>query len=239
MDRKAGYLANILNIPPLLFRFQFNPTSVSEKKSFRYEQQSSFGSLGFDQTAAGSGFIGKLSGLWEDVKEISSTLVRTRPLEARDGEPRVLQVEFQLDARIPGPLDGSGHYGTPPDGSIEFDLATLRAFMRPSWDLVDIGKMIVQKRFICPEKPPELDFLYGGLSMKCVMTDLNIRIVEFKDDRTPLRAEVSVTLKEQTASLSPIVEMGKATFYQIPRSLGREGIGKDFLANTPIVGLFF
>ena len=46
MDRKTGYLANILNVPPLIFRFQFNPEMLIEKKSYKYEQANSFGQWG-------------------------------------------------------------------------------------------------------------------------------------------------------------------------------------------------
>jgi hypothetical protein len=233
MDRKTGYMANIENIPPLIFRFQFNPELLTDKKSFKYEQANSFGQWGFDQTAAGSGVIGALTGLWNDVKEISSLLVATKPLEAKEGELRTIGLEFKLDASLPGPLDGDSHYG----GSIKPDLAILRSFMYPSWDLIDVGKMVIQKKVPCWKTPPEVSLSYGGISATCVMTDLNIKIMAFKDNGDPLRAEVDVTLKEQTYSASPIVEFALRTV-DVAKSFDRKGIGTDILAVTPVVNLF-
>jgi hypothetical protein len=229
MERKTGYLANILNIPPLIFRFQFNPELLSEKKGFKYEQANSFGNWGFDQTAA-AGFI---KGLYKDAKEISSLLVATKPLEPVEGELRTFELEFKLDASMPGPLDGANHYG----GSIKPDLALLRSFMVPSWDVLDLTKMIVDGKVACFNKPPACTLNYGGLSVECAMTDLNIKLVSFKDNGDPLRAEVTCTLKEQTFSIDPLV--GTVTrLIDVGRSYARQGIGTDFLANTPIVGAF-
>ena len=69
------------------------------------------------------------------------------------------------------------------------------------------------------------------------MTDLNIKMVEFFDDGKPSRADVSVSLKEQTFSTSPLVEFLKRNYYVL-RSYARSGIGADFAAITPIVNLF-
>lgn len=233
MERKTGYLASLLNVPPLIFRFQFNPTILSEKKTFKWEPAQSFGQWGFDKTKAGSGVIGTLAGLWEDAKEISSLLAATKPMEPKEGEPRTFGLEFVLDARQPGPLDGDSHYG----GSIEPDLAVLRAFMHPSWDIVDVGKMIIKKEVLCWNRPPECTFIYGDLSVTCVMTDLNIKITTFQDNGKPQRAEVNVTLKEQTFSMTPAVEFVLRNV-NIAKSYDRKGIGQDFLAVTPIVGSF-
>lgn len=237
MDRKTGYLANILNVPPLIFRFQFNPELLSEKKAFKYDPSNAFGKWGFDQTSAASGVIGTALAFSKDVKEISSLLVATKPLEPVEGEPRTFDLEFKLDASIPGPLDGpvetAQHYG----GSIKPDLALLRSFMVPSWDVLDIAKMAYQRKVGCFTTPPACTLNYGGLSVECVMTDLNIKMVAFKDDGDPLRAEVTCTLKEQTFSIDPLV--GTVTrLIDVAKSYNRAGIGTDFAANTPIVGAF-
>jgi contractile injection system tube protein len=233
MERKTGYLANILNIPPLIFRFQFNPELLSEKKSFKYDPANAFGNWGFDQTSAASGVLGTGLGLLKDVKEIGSLLVAAKPLEPVEGDPRTFELEFKLDASVPGPLDGEQHYG----GSIKPDLALLRSFMVPSWDVLELAKMAYEKKVGCFNKPPSCTLNYGGLSVECVMTDLNIKLVAFKDDGDPLRAEVSCTLKEQTFSTDPIV--GTVTrLIDVAKSYNRQGIGTDFAANTPIVGAF-
>jgi hypothetical protein len=233
MDRKTGYMANLENIPPLVFRFQYNPELLTDKKSFKYEQANSFGQWGFDQTAAASGLLGSALGFYKDVKEIGSLLTCTKPLEAKEGELRTIGLEFKLDASAPGPLDNGDHYG----GSILPDLAVLRSFMYPSWDLLDIASWISTRTVPCWTTPPEVSFSYGGISSTCVMSDLNIKITEFKDDGDPLRADVDVTLKEQTYSAGPLIDYVVRTVY-VARSYGRAGIGTDFLAVTPIVGLF-
>src|SRR3954469_3709323 len=140
MARKTGYLASITlvpSLPPLIFRFQFNPDLLSEKKTYRYKEANGFGSWKFDQTAAASGFFGTLQGLSNDLNEWGSLIVATKPLEAEGGDPRTFSIDFSLDATVPGPMDGDDHYG----GSIEPDLAVLRAFMVPTIDVVDLVKL--------------------------------------------------------------------------------------------------
>ncbi|MBB6253152.1 hypothetical protein [Nitrospirillum iridis] len=235
MTRKTGYLASISlipTLPPLIFRFQFNPDLLSEKKSYRYKEANGFGSWKFDQTGAATGFVGTLTGLSNDLNEIGSLIIATKPLEAEGGDQRTFSIDFSLDASVPGPLDGDDHYG----GSIEPDLAVLRAFMVPTVDVVDVIKMIGGD-FPCLNKPPPCNLFYGGLSVTCVMTDLNIKVTAFQEDGNALRADVSVTLKEQSFSLTPIVEFFTRTI-NIAKSYNRKGIGSDFLATTPIINLF-
>ena len=229
--RKTGYLANELMIPPLIFRFQYNPDLLTEKKSYKYDQASSFGQWGFDQTSAASSFLGRQLGRYSDVREIGSLLVNTRPLEAIEGELRSFELEFKLDASVPGPVDGDSHYG----GSIEPDLAVLRSFMTPTYTVPDIVKMFVDKRIGCFNRPPTCTLNYAGLSVECVMTDLTIKHTTFQDNGDPLRAEVSCTLKEQTFSTDPIVGLVKRTI-DVARSYNRAGIGTDLAVNAPIVG---
>ena len=235
MERKTGYLASLENIPPLIFRFQFNPELLQEKKTYRYREANSFGQWKFDQTQGATGFFGTAAGLMNDVKEIGSLLVATRPLEPQEGEPRTFALDFALDATVPGPLDGDSHYG----GSIEPDLAVLRSFMLPAWDLIDVTKMVASgfKNVPCFNKPPQCTLVYGSLSVACVMTDLNIKITSFQDDGAPARADISVTLKEQTFSASPLTEFLKR-HVDIARSYKRPGFGEDVMAVTPILNLF-
>src|SRR5262249_23578859 len=172
MERKTGYLSSISlipTLPPLIFRFQFNPDLMSEKKSYRYKEANGFGRWTFDQTAAASGFFGTIGGLIKDVKETGSLIIATKPLEAEGGDPRTFSIDFSLDATIPGPMDGPMNVATHYGGSIEPDLAVLRAFMVPTVDVIDIGKMFGGD-FPCLNKPPECNLFYGGLSVTCVMT---------------------------------------------------------------------
>ena len=234
MDRKTGYLASMPStaLPPLIFRFQFNPEILSEKKTYRYKEANGFGNWKFDQTAAGQGIPGTLAGLSRDINEIGPLILATKPLEAEGGDPRTFSIDFSLDATRPGPMDGDEHYG----GSIEPDLAVLRAFMIPTIDVIDVLKMF-SGDFPCLNKPPPCSLFYGGLSVTCVMTDQNIKITAFKDDGTAARADVSVTLREQTFSPTPIAEFVTRNI-DIAKSYDRKGIGSDFLATIPIVNLF-
>jgi hypothetical protein len=226
VQRKIGYLANELNIPPLIFRFQYNPELLTEKKSYKYDQANSFGQWGFDQASV----EGKL-GYYDDAREIGSLLVGTRPLEAIEGDLRSFELEFTLLASVPGPVDGESHYG----GSIEPDLAVLRSFMTPTYTLTDIVKMLADKRVGCFNRPPTCKLNYAGLSVECVMTDLTIKHTAFQANGDPLRAEVSCTLKEQTFSLDPIFGLVTRTI-DVARSYNRAGIGTDFAVNAPVVG---
>lgn len=220
--RKTGYLASLLNVPPLIFRFQFNPELLSDKKSFKYVPANSFGQWGFDKYSAASGFFGSIGGIADDIKEISSLLVGVKPLKPDAGGDRVISIDFKLDGSTPGPLDGDSHY----DGSIEPDLAVLRSFMYPTWDIIDVGKMIFTGELKCWQKPPECSFSYGGISLTCVMENLNIKITSFYEDGRAERADVSVTLKEQPYSFSPIIDFG-FRLYNVGRSYTREGFAND------------
>jgi hypothetical protein len=234
VDRKTGYLASSLNIPPLIFRFQFNPEILTEKKGYKWEQANGFGQWGFDQAAAGATKPAVALGYYKDAKEIGSLLTATRPLEPVEGELRQFELEFKLDASIPGPMDGEEHF----KGSISEDLAVLRSFMNPSYDLPDIISMIVDHRVGCFVKPPLCTLNYAGISSECAMTDLTIKHSAFKDNGDPLRADVRVTLKEQTFSTDPLIDLIKRNVY-VALSYRRAGIGTDLAVNTPILGGIF
>ncbi|WP_432949908.1 hypothetical protein ACQPXM_17700 [Kribbella sp. CA-253562] len=245
MDRKTGYLANVLNVPPLIFRFQFNPELMSEKKSFGYREVQSFGKWGFDRTAAETGF-GNVFGFFDDVKEFGSLLVGTKGLEADTGKPRTFALDFALDARnlpdIPQPLPGQNapvpvagdkRFG----GRLEPSLAVLRSFMNPAWDPVSdmLAWLAPGRKFCMPTRPPLCNLKLGGIDLDCVMSDLNIKVTHFKTDLTPERAEISVTLTEQTQSLATsldylarVVEVSKS-YLQLE--------GEDWIQAAPGAGL--
>lgn len=235
---ERGLLANIFNIPPLIFRFQINPEMMQEKKRYKYQQTNSFGQWKFDQASAGSdtGAFDMLSGLWEDLKEIGPLLTATKPYEALEGEPRKISLEFKLDAMEPGPMDIGDHFG----GSIEPDLAVLRSFMHPSYDALDVaaflGNGIFKKEWNLPcwNSPPMCTLVYGPISFDCIMEDLDIKITDFKDDLSPLRADIKVSLAEQTHSTTPITEFISRNI-GAGRALSREGIGGDFKAASPVI----
>jgi hypothetical protein len=231
--RKTGYLANILNIPPLIFRFQWNPDILSEKKSFKYnEDERGFGQWDVDQTKAATGALAVMGGLWKDFKEWGPLLVATKPLVPVEGSPRQVELEFQLQAITEEELPTEPLYIRE---SIEPELAVLRSFMNPSLGLTDL--IDVFQGNICWNRPPECSLVYGDLSLTCAMTDLNIKVTSFNDEGKPLRAEVTTTLKEQTYSVSTITDFVKR-YVNVCRSYARDGgaaeFGQDLLNITGI-----
>ena len=234
--RKTGYLASLTNIPPLIFRFQFNPEILAEKKSFKYrEDDNGFGQWGFDQTDAASGFFGTLAGLWKDVKEFGPRLTGVKPMLPVNGEARQISLDFQLQASEFPELADDPLFTR---DSIEPDLAVLRSFMNPTLDITDLPDVF--KGEFCWQKPPECALSYGDLSLTCVMTDMNIKVTAFSSEGTPLRAEVSITLKEQTFAASAIVDFVKR-YINVARSYERAGgvqeLGQDVLNITGIQSL--
>jgi len=245
--RKPGYLACIDNVPPLIFRFQINPDISTEKRTFKWDEANTFGSwkiatAGQAAAGVGAGLVSAVlptAGLFDaqsNIKNFSAALIKTRPLEAKMGEPRTFGLDFAIDARLADVLDEGDHYG----GSIEPDLFILRSFVNPSLDVVTFGKWMLTG--FAPEKqpsgvPPLCSLYYVGLSVTCVMTDLNIKVTSFKDDGTPQRAEVGVTLKEQSLSVTPIIEFFQRNI-NVLRSYGRKNFGTDVMNVTPILNLF-
>jgi hypothetical protein len=234
MARRTGYLSSIDNIPPLVFRFQFNPDILSDKKSYKYDPAPSFGLWSFDQTSAASGVVGVLTGLLGDVKDIASLLINTRPLEPKEGDPRQVTLEFKLDASVAGPLDpqGTPHGSYVPGqskGTILPDLAILRSFMAPSWSITDVLGMIPPPHSVpCFNRPPSCSVSYAHVTMTGVMTDLDIKVTDFFDDGDPRRAEINCTVKEQSYSLYPIVDL-ITRVVGVSESMFRPGFGIDVL----------
>jgi hypothetical protein len=213
MSTKKGYLAALDNVPPLIFRFQFNPDILNIKKGYQYQPANSFGQWGFDQTSgAAAGLLSGAKGFYKDIKEWGSLLSNVKPLEAKEGDPQEIALEFKLDA-----TDSAASLNpliTDHPNTIESDLAILQSFMYPSWDIFDLFKVFTTWPPPCPAKPPECSFVYGGVSINCVMTNLSIKITQFGDGQSnpegkPVRADVEITLKEQTFAISPISQMVK------------------------------
>lgn len=199
MARKTGFLANVLNVPPLIFRFQFNPDLMSDKKSFKYDPDKNFGRWDLSEDKASKG-LETLIGL--DLQSIGPMLINTKRLLPTEGDHRTIALDFQLDSSPDLPPESRNRLD-----SIEPDLAVLRSFVYPSYAMTDLPKVLVATGVKNPPTaPPECNLVYGNVRTTCVMTDLNIKITAFNDDGTPRRAEVNVTLKEQTFSYSPLTE---------------------------------
>jgi len=172
----------------------------------------------------------------DKIKNFGAALVNTRPLEAKEGEPRTFAIDFTLDARLADVLGEGDHFG----GSIEPDLFVLRSFVNPSLDMISFAKWATDGFALgkMPKHPPPLcSLVMVGLSVTCVMTDLQIKVTYYGDDGKPVRADVSVTLREQTLSTGPIIEFFQRNINVI-RSYGRKNFGTDVMAVTPILNLF-
>ncbi|HMS15018.1 MAG: hypothetical protein V9E99_08270 [Microthrixaceae bacterium] len=235
----SGYIANVLQVPPLVFRFQMNPTVLSEKRSFEYKDQPAAAVTPVptakpDEKPSMLGAVtGFLGGAYEGAKKLGPKLTATTPVSAgpQAGKPRVIELEFPLDANWTEP-DGSYRWGSP---RIDLDLQILRSFVNPGLAITDVLDALGGV-FLDKWKPPELSLRYGGVSLTGVMTDLNIKVVSFFDDGSPLRAEINAVIKEQTYSIAAVtgtigrlLDTGNAAL--------RTPIG-DIAAASPIGGLF-
>lgn len=226
-----GYLANVLNIPPLVFLFQIPPDLLSEKHRYNYVPSQGMGQWKFDKTSAASGVPATIGALIDDLKEMGSLITNTRALAPGEGEPRTFELEFHLYAnKLPDDAPS-------PDTEIESYLALLRAFMVPGYDIITGIKDLVSNAKPCLNRPPEVTFRYGPISATCVMTDLTIKILAFNPDGTAEHAQVNCTLKEQTHAIDPIVEAVMRTKTIIVDAFsGRDGYAEALLLATPGVG---
>ncbi|MFC9894495.1 hypothetical protein ACFVMC_12440 [Nocardia sp. NPDC127579] len=228
-----GYLANVLNLPPLIFKFQYHPEILSEKKSFTYEDSQERGDWGFDKSyAAGKDKTGDAKqfamagGAFDDVLELGTLLTATPAQVAKAGKARTFALEFAIDTHGK-PDEGDVASNPPKPRDIELDLAVLRSFMNPSVEL--------PRLFRSPEwkYPPTCQLKLGDIALECVMTDLNIKITRFAPDLTADRAEISLTLTEQPRSLSTIGDMILRNINAV-RALGGGRLDKeDVLQQIP------
>jgi len=233
---RKGYIANLLTVPPLIFKFQFHPEILSEKKGFEYKESQSLGNWEFDKTEAAKQKKGDLAraaasfgGLYDDFKELGSLLVGTKAMEPVAGRARTFALEFALDARAKPDDATSSTFDNPEPRRIEPDLAVLRSFMNPT---LDVAAMIARKPVW--RVPPTCQLKLGDIELECVMTDLNIKITKFKSDLGPERAEISLTLCEQTRSLATGIDVITRNI-EVLRSYGQLS-GEDVLQQVPGFG---
>lgn len=233
-----GYLACWNNLPPLVFHFQFNPEFLQERKGYKYTEVENFGNWDFGPTSAALSssqpWYVKLATVpaaaIDDLKEIGPQLVRTHPLQAGCGDQRVFTLDFVLDAGVSA-SGATGEVGNLYDGSIDPDLAILRSFVNPGVDAGGLIKWIsgdLKEAFA----PPLCTLIYGGINADCVMENLNIKMTRFNPDTSPARAEVSITLKQQTKAISPMVETIER-YINVARTIGRKGFGEDYVNVLP------
>jgi len=233
-----GYLACWNSLPPLVFRFQFNPETLTERRAYKYTEVENFGNWNFDKTSAAAGadkpWYVKLAttpaGVIDDLKEFGPQLVRTHPLEAGCGEPRTFALEFVLDGNV-RPEGSTADVGNLYDGDIGPDLALLRSFVNPG---VDTGSLMewINSGFEKTFAPPLCTLIYGGINSDCVMENLGIKVTRFNADNSPSRAEISIALKQQSKAISPLVETIER-YINVARTMGRSGYGTDYVNVLP------
>jgi hypothetical protein len=208
---RKGYLANLLTVPPLIFKFQFHPEILSEKKGFEYREAHELGEWAFDKAVKAAGITegstlaraAKVAGgAFDDLKHFGSLLVGTKAMDPVSGRPRTFALEFALDARAKPDDAAASTFDPAVRRRIEPDLAVLRSFMNPT---LDIPALLAREPVWT--KPPTCQLKLGDVELECVMTDLNIKITKFKLDLTPERAEVGLTLSEQTRSISTSIDV--------------------------------
>jgi hypothetical protein len=109
--------------------------------------------------------------------------------------------------------------------------------MNPSWDPISdvLAWFTGQKKFCPPTRPPLCTLKIGDVDLDCVMTDLNIKVTKFKADLTPERAEVSLTLNEQTQSISTSLDV-IGRLVEVGKSFGQL-TGEDWVQSVPGAGL--
>jgi Contractile injection system tube protein len=233
-----GYLACWNGIPPLVFRFQFNPETLTERKAYKYREVENFGNWAFDKTSAAlqadQPWYVKLAtvpgGALDDIKEIGPQLVRTHPLEATCGDQRSFALDFVLDGQVRNE-GATSEVGNPYEGDIAPDLALLRSFVNPGLDTGSLMEWIssgFEKTFA----PPPCTLIYGGINADCVMESLGIKITRFNADTSPSRAEISISLKQQTQAFTPLVEIIER-YVNVGRTFARPGFGDDYVNVLP------
>lgn len=214
-----GYLANVTAIPPLVFKFQFHPEILSEKKSFEYVDDVPIGQWKFAETKAAAtdaankgtsltafakGSAATASGLVTDFANFGPPLVATNAMRPKTGKARTFALEFAIDAEKPDEVKAGSTFE--PVGAIEPQLAVLRSFMNPGFDVLrDVPALIGGKPIW--KAPPTCMLKLGDVELTCVMNDLNIKVTKFKTDLSPARAEISLTLTEHTQSLSTVADV--------------------------------
>jgi hypothetical protein len=122
------------------------------------------------------------------------------------GEDRTISFRFSLHGQEPQPtLQTGGVEGLAPQ------LATLRSFMYPRSDALDVHREVMRAaggRALAA--PPTCVFGFGPRILECWVTSLEIEETQFNELLVPTRADVSITLT--------VIEDESNPFYQLDRA---------------------
>jgi hypothetical protein len=230
---KRGYLANILTFPPLIYPFQFNPTTVTDTKQLEWERRAPpEGITGRGGQALVSG-VTSVVGAFQDgpgagigalfsstIPTLGRTFSGAEMKQLKKEKDRTLNFSFIIDGRERQPGEPERRRGE--DGHILGDLAILRTFAYPELlDLLDLvgaifGDEADRWQRVWFNEPPPAVLVLGETSIEGEVTELKITEEQFNKDLNPVLAKVEITMIERIDSLSFIIDSVKRvgrTFY--------------------------
>lgn len=187
---KRGYLANINNLPPLIYPFQYNPTELSDSKQINWDVGT--------RTAP----VGGLAAVEGAVQSVSSLFSKADIHRFGSEGDRTLSFQLTIDGRDRRP--GEPKRRRNEQGDILGDLAILRSFVHPSVgglsDLLSLALGNPPDPF-SPEPPTAL-LILGNLVVEGFINSLQIRETLFNAELNPIRAEVDISMIEKVDSLT-------------------------------------
>lgn len=209
---KRGYLANLENLPPLIYPFQYNPTQLTDSKQV---------SLGKNDKVSPSP---ALAAVEEDVQTVSSLFSKAEFKRFSSEGDRTLSFQLTLDGRERRPGEPKRRRNA--DGDILGDLAILRSFIYPS--LGSLSDLLSLALTSAPEpyypQPPTALLVMGDLVMEGFITSLQITETLFNPELNPLRADVNISMTEKVDSLSFIADsvkrLGRAAYNSAYEDIG-------------------
>ncbi|HET6339857.1 MAG TPA: hypothetical protein VFG30_41895 [Polyangiales bacterium] len=216
---KRGYLANILNVPPLIYPFQYNPTQISESKANTLRSSTPAATLssaleatlGFAGAALSLNISAAASGFKTARQKLARTLSNTELYDFNVEGPRKFSFKFVVDGREKRP--GEPDRRRSDSGSVLPDLAIIRSFVFPALaDLMDLASAALgptPEGRVFFKKPPTCLLVMGSRSVEGFITDLKITETAFNADLEPTRAEIEIQMTENTDSISFIVDAFK------------------------------
>lgn len=187
---KRGYLANLDNIPPLVYPFQFNPTELTDSKDITWGKGIPISLLSP---------LAAVSGATQFTARLFSKAVFRRFESEGD---RILKFKLTLDGREQRP--GEPKQRRNAQGDILADLAILRSFVYPA--LASISDLVTLVSSGSPDpyspQPPTVLLVMGDLLVEGFITNLEITETLFNADLNPMRADVSISMIEKIDSLA-------------------------------------
>ena len=210
---KRGYLANLENLPPLIYPFQYNPTELTDSKQV---------SLGKKDRVSPSPGLAALEGA---IEAVSSLFTKAEFQRFSSESDRTLSFSLTIDGREHRP--GEPQRRRNEEGDILGDLAILRSFVYPALgslsDLLSLALTNLPEPFY--PHPPTALLVMGDLVVEGFITSLQIKETLFNANLNPVRAEVDVSMTEKVDSLTFIADsikrFGRTQFHTAYEDFGK------------------